>query len=301
MRIGGYGKGFGSFDKKDSEARKRSFRKRHRVGEELRGVVLRPAGQGLAWVRVDGHELLAVLETASEPGQLLYFRVNQLTPEIVLQELRVVPPEQADLPDLLRMGFISRSRLESASLSLDSGETGESGETDQGTPSERKAAFLQRLEESAELRGLYAGLSELEELINIRLANRHGQGTARFSFTPWLVPLARDQEALHVQHPAEEQGQGISDYLFGFTLPGLGRCHVRVLEQPPLARFRLILEKPGHAEEVEPLVARFLLPEFTGRLEQLGTKLLRPGAESVLSAYLEPQAQRLFTGLNKRV
>lgn len=92
MRVSG-GSGGGSGWQGSTGSRSASFRRAHRVGQVVRGVVLRPetgeTGLALfAWLRVDSHELLADVGRTVEPGEAMLLRIDALEPDIVLRELR---------------------------------------------------------------------------------------------------------------------------------------------------------------------------------------------------------------------
>lgn len=80
---GGSGRGYGS-----QQGRADVFRRGRREGDRLKGVVLSELRDGHAWVEVEGQKLLARLEVAASPGDVLEFVLVRLYPEIVLQALR---------------------------------------------------------------------------------------------------------------------------------------------------------------------------------------------------------------------
>lgn len=84
MRISGSGTG-GSYS--GGGSRSDRFRKRHRPGQKVRGVLIKNLPDAMAWVDIDGERLLAQLETAHPEGSRLLFLVQQLVPRIVLKEL----------------------------------------------------------------------------------------------------------------------------------------------------------------------------------------------------------------------
>jgi hypothetical protein len=88
MRIRGHGSSFSGFggQQRDSQRSER-FRKAHRPGQKVRGVILEWQSDDLAWVEIDGHRLLAQVARNSALGLERAFLVVRLDPEIVLKEI----------------------------------------------------------------------------------------------------------------------------------------------------------------------------------------------------------------------
>lgn len=112
IRQGGYQGGYSQSP--HTHDRADSFRKKHHVGQRLTGTLRRWVKGGLAWVRVDGQDLVAELHSQPELGATLYFLVDRLVPEIVLREVR--PGDHYPLPEdpsfLLRYYFERREQLD---------------------------------------------------------------------------------------------------------------------------------------------------------------------------------------------
>jgi len=69
-----------------SQSRTSAFRRNHRVGDEVEGVVLRVLGQRQALIEIDGQKMVALLQSSPPDGQRVSFTVAQLHPYIVLKE-----------------------------------------------------------------------------------------------------------------------------------------------------------------------------------------------------------------------
>jgi len=92
MRIRGQGSSFSGFGGQHQESeRSERFRKAHRVGQKVRGMVQEWQSPGLAWVEIDGQRLLAQVSQDASLGRERLFLVLKLTPEIVLRELSGKP------------------------------------------------------------------------------------------------------------------------------------------------------------------------------------------------------------------
>ena len=69
-----------------SPGRTQAFRRRHRVGDEVEGVVLRLLGERQALLEIDNQKMVALLQSFPPEGQLVRFSVVQLQPYIILKE-----------------------------------------------------------------------------------------------------------------------------------------------------------------------------------------------------------------------
>ena len=89
MRIRGQGTSFsGHGSGQRDSGRAEQFRKAHRAGQKVRGMVMQWHSDSLAWVEIDGHRLLARVSRDSALGRERRFLIESLDPEIVLRELR---------------------------------------------------------------------------------------------------------------------------------------------------------------------------------------------------------------------
>ncbi len=278
MRISGYGSSAGQ----QNQDRARNFRRGHRPGQKVRGLVLRRLKNGLALVRIDGQELVASIQTAPPPGVELFFLVERLDPEIVLKALSWhEASEGSDIAALAQSIRSSRDRLAALANGLS------------GAIEERQQAYARRILESPG--GLEAFL-EAETLL--RQVNRSLSGMAEFLHLPWLLPQARDLEIARLGSPQEhgqagDQEPGIEAWALSCLLPHAGRLELRLFLRPPLARFKLFLERlelAGIAERLLLSIGESLRPL---ELESLGVFPLPPGYPGVLQSVL---ASRRSTG-----
>lgn len=92
MRIKGDGaSSFGGGGARQGSERSERFRKGHRPGQKVRGVIVEWRTEELAWVEIDGHGLLARVSRDSLLGRERTFLIVRLTPEIMLRELTDKP------------------------------------------------------------------------------------------------------------------------------------------------------------------------------------------------------------------
>ncbi len=280
MRIGGYGSGFGGYGDGGQE-RGQLFRKRHRVGDRLRGVMLRWEAEGLAWVNVEGQELLAEIATRPEPGQYLYFLVRSLVPEIVLQE--ILPASvgaQAAFPDLARTFWSARTRFESSLRNRELRWPGKNA-------AERKTAFFSLLAQDTHLALEFAALLGPLSWLNLGLKAR---GAGRIYYLPWLLhePLACELLATGRQLASGS----VTELALGFDHLDMGHCELQVLLQGKRAGVRLLAEHP------DKCLAK--IPDTPG-LQWHGVSSLPHGHTNVLSALLKEDNGRPSGGFTARV
>ncbi len=69
-----------------SEKRVKRFRKKHAVGDVLKGKVLKYFSPRQAMLQVEGQRLMALLKTNPPVGEEVSLKVEQLYPHIILKE-----------------------------------------------------------------------------------------------------------------------------------------------------------------------------------------------------------------------
>lgn len=89
MRIHSNASGFSSFSGQQSaKERQEAFKRSHRPGELVRAFFVSwetyDSDEGLAWLDINGHSLLAPLAGSYAPGQQLDMHIDAIEPEIVL-------------------------------------------------------------------------------------------------------------------------------------------------------------------------------------------------------------------------
>ena len=82
MKIFSRGSGSGSsFNRRQGNKQgARSFARRHRPGDIVRGRVAAIENNKMAWIVIDGDQLLASIASNPRPGQELYFKVLENHP-----------------------------------------------------------------------------------------------------------------------------------------------------------------------------------------------------------------------------
>ena len=294
MRVtGGYSGGTPSGGDGRDRSDPQAFKRGRKVGQIVRGRLLAPGPQGLFWVNLAGHKLLAALDHEPSPGRELVFRIERLEPELLLRDI-TPPPSAVDDPALLLAALVeARSRFE---VLLHRGPDLFVG-TDQAAPSPPLAPLAARkrlfdwLASTPEAADLYGRLRELLRLARTFLPAQAGRPV----YLPWAFPGLDASEGL-----VTRSGRTFTLRLFG-RLAEAGRVSGIFSLSLGRASYRLSLERP---EAGERLVAALCAVRL-GRRElapvcvHLGA--LSPAETGGLFAPLVASAARPFTGLRLRV
>jgi len=276
----------GGKDRSDPEA----FRRGRRVGQIVRGRLALPGPQGLFWVIIAGHKLLASLDHEPVAGRELVFRIEQLEPELVLRDITPPPSVQSDPALLLAALTETRSQFERhlARFVLPP-----------ATPlelTEARRHFKEWLNTDTPAREAFDKLRELFRLAGTGLPPTEG----RLLYTPWMAPGVTQSEALVVRLSAETGGPGQSLRLFG-RLPEIGRLAVLASWRPGRVVYRLMLERPETADAVIARFSRIRFGHATLAPACLSAGPLPNQYASGFLARLIAGAARPFTGLRLRV
>jgi len=278
--------GTGGKDRSDPEA----FRRGRKVGQIVRGRLLSPGPEGLFWVVLAGHKLLASLDHEPAPGRELVFRIERLEPELVLKDITPPPSAQSDPALMLAALTDARSRFEHhlgrfmppAAPPLDL--------------TVARTCFALWLETDAAAGEAYAKVRELCRLTGKWIP----PGEGRLHYVPWMFPGLTQSELLASRLPKSAGGPGYTLRLFG-RLSQAGRVAALASWKPGRVVYRLMLEQPKAADAVVALLGRVGF----GRAQLLPACLSAgplPGQyASGFVARILADAARPFTGLRLRV
>lgn len=278
MRITGYGSGSGNFG--SPRDRRKAFKRSHSIGQRVVGAFMGWQDENLAWVEIDGQPLLARLDADPNPGQRFLFVVKQLDPEIMLQVLTPKGGGGQALAMLAQEYWGERVGFEVAFKPL-ADELQKIPE-----PEARKDVFNQHLQQDAKAGQAYARLHSAVRHVNSWLSS-YKKG--RMWLAPWLLPAARELEILVVS--GSEKGVTLNELTASFALPKLGHCELRMLLRPPEARYRLSMERPWLAPQLQACLKGLDLPGTNLTLESGGVGSLTPGPRTVLAAFLQEESQ----------
>ena len=294
MRVsGGYGGGTPSGGDGRDRSDPQAFKRGRKVGQTVRGRLLAPGPQGLFWVNLAGHKLLAALDHEPCPGRELVFRIERLEPELLLRDI-TPPPSAVDDPALLLAALAeTRSRFEALLHRGPAlfGVTGPPGPGVPLAPLDARKRLVDWLGANPEAAGLHGRVQELLRLARAFLPAPAGRPV----YLPWAFPGLDGSEGL-----VTRSGRVFTLRLFG-RLAEAGRVAGIFSLSMGRASYRLSLERP---EASERLVAALCAVRL-GRRElapvcvHLGP--LSPAETGGLFAPLVAGAARPFTGLRLRV
>lgn len=275
--------------------RARIFRNRHRVGERVKGRLLRweqpgQAWPNLAWIDIQGQELLAQIHSQPEPGQILVFLVVQLYPDIVLQELHGGGPGSGSGAPLSLSGAVhafwaARSLYESASRP----ERPVLGPAPGMPASERRSLLHSTLGTRPDVLARYLRLLGAVQLTNAFLGP---MGAGRLCYPAWLLP-AEALAAEMLMHPGRGAGDA-DEAVLAFALPRAGQCLVRLVVRPGVkgvsggvsGSCRVSMERPSLGRAMDAALDVLLARAGLDGLSRLETAALPPEHRAGLLAGL---------------
>ncbi len=294
MRVsGGYSGGTPSGGDGRDRSDPQAFKRGRQVGQIVRGRLLAPGPQGLFWVNLAGHKLLAALDHEPSPGRELVFRIERLEPELLLRDI-TPPPSAVDDPALLLAALAdARSRFEALfhrgpDLFTEAGQPAPSAPL---APLAARKRLFDWLASTPEAAGLHGRLLELLRLASAFLPAQAGRPV----YLPWAFPGLDASEGL-----VTRSGRTFTLRLFG-RLAEAGRVSGIFSLSMGRASYRLSLERPqAGAGLVAALTAvRLGRRELAPVCVHLGP--LAPAEAGGLFAPLIANAARPFTGLRLRV
>ncbi len=294
MRVtGGYSGGTPSGGDGRDRSDPQAFKRGRKVGQIVRGRLLAPGPQGLFWVNLAGHKLLAALDHEPSPGRELVFRIERLEPELLFRDI-TPPPSAVDDPALLLAALAeTRSRFEAL---LHRGPdlfavASQPAPTAPLAPLAARKRLVAWLTSTPEAAGLYGRLRELLRMVRTFLPAQAGHPV----YLPWAFPGLDASEGL-----VTRSGRTFALRLFG-RLAEAGRVSGIFSLSLGRASYRLSLERPEAGEGlVKALTAvRLGRRELAPVCVHLGP--LAPAEAGGLFAPLVAGAARPFTGLRLRV
>ena len=226
------------------------FRRYHQVGERVRGKVLSFEGPGAAWVQVEGHPLLASLQTAPQPEETIVFQITQLYPEIVLKELH--GQAALSVKELVNQFWSVRYKFDSIMASLQ-----EPANLKEFSQNKRqlKFSFLHKLTQNKDSLGLYTNL-----LQTLRLLDQILEPRTRPIYWPWLPAWAINHEgfirpcSLNQNKNSEQMWEAC----YAFTLPVQNNCFIHLYFRGNMARYRLYLTSVQDSVGLEKWLQAYL-------------------------------------------
>jgi hypothetical protein len=257
IRIRGGGSGFTGFG--GGESRSDQFRQGRRPGQKVRGKLVRWVSDGMAWILIDGHHLLAQLQSRPPQGSFLTFVIKQLSPEIVLKE--IFGGGGGTVPD----GLASASAFETARTIFENrfrplGPTLAKADT-----ASRLPRFIALLAGDPPLFAAYLDTRDCAENINTLLGSNR---TDRIVYQPWLTPLCRRQ-LTKTPHAEATAGQGLAKAVVECEAGPLGLVRVEFLHKGAATGYRVKIQRPSRAHDLKAFLLSRLPLQGAG-IECLG-------------------------------
>lgn len=250
----------------DRNQRIATFRSSHRIGQIVRGRVLRRDPDGFYWLRIEGNELLADLGEAVPEGSLHAFRIEALDPAVILKHLPQASSSSG--PGLLH---------ETAALFAEY----------KRSHGNSKAALSPEHPQLSEEKNR---LLELENHINTMLfSDRAGF----FRWLPQLFPETGGAECLAIpstEPSPDAAAPALWQLVVDFEPAPARHGQARILFKYPRASYRLFLDIPASypmTDRMQTLVAN-LLPDI--EVNCLGIRPLRGRTMKIIQYFLTPQA-----------
>lgn len=255
MRIRGGGSGSAGFG--GGENRSDHFRQGRRPGQKVRGKLVKWVSDGMAWILIDGHPLLAQLQSRPPEGSVLTFIIKQLSPEIVLKEIT----GGGTVPD----GLAAASTFETARTLFENrflplGPTLAKADT-----ASRLPRFISFLAGESSLCAAYLDASDCAQGINALLGSgRKG----RIAYQPWLTPLCRRQ-LTKLPPPEARIGQELAEVVVECEAGPLGLVRVEFLHKGTATGYRVKMQRPARAHELKTFLISRMHPS-DAEIECLG-------------------------------
>jgi len=221
--------GFGGRDRDRSNA----FKKRRRKGQKVRGTLLKRATDKTAWVNIDGHKLLAQIQSNIPEGARLTFIIKQLEPDVILKS--VFEPSQAGVSalSLIRSFDTARTLFENTFRPHAAIFT-------QMASVRRKALFTQLLIEHKELRLAYLDAVTCLKDINNSIPAESGT----LSYNPWRIPNGQRHVCL------AKNNADLFEALCEFELTGIGMARSVFYSNNDQISFKLMLQHRSKARDL---------------------------------------------------
>jgi len=247
MRIRGYGSGGGGGF--GNQSRSDTFRKKHRLGQKVKGRLIKNLPDGLAWVDIDGDSLVAQLNSPRPEGTRLTFLIKQLVPEIILKEMFLSDSAMSGTLQVIRSFDAARTLFENAYF--------ETQRTPGVTYMSAEAFFLE-LSQIPRLHVLYADVLDCAASISKAL-RAAGKGT--IAYHPWLT-LSGRRQVTHVKSNGADSESRLTETIVEFDHTQFGLTRAVFLQKGAEAGFRLLIQHTAYEKDLRE---HFTHPILTGQ------------------------------------
>jgi len=265
MRIRSSGSGFGNFG--GGESRSDSFRQKHRLGQKVKGKLIKHVSDEMAWVSIGGDNLLAQLQSKHPEGTQLTFIVKQLVPNIILKEVFELNSVSANTIgmasafDTSRILFENKFKTVQDSLSS-------------ANPIARLSHFLELLAKDTSLHTAFKDATDCARTISTQL---QANNTGRILYQPWLVPESRRQ-ATFVRSFSSHENNPLIETIIEFEHTSWGMVRAEFLYKKTKAGYKLKLQHLKHGKALLKYLNTRQYSELTAETECLGIAKLPQSA-----------------------
>lgn len=273
MRIRGSGSDFFGFG--DGGSRSDSFKRGRRLGQKVRGTLLKWVSTDMAWVNIEGHKLIAQLQSKPRVGASLTFLIKQLYPEIILKEIfegtsgGISALSLASDVETARSLFETHFRQHTAELS-------------KAPYASRRATYLALLRNDKKMLGAHLDVVNCIQAINRHIdTNRLGI----LSYAPWLIPSARRYLGL-TRRPVGTTSQNLTESVIEFEIGEFGLIRTEFLSKGNDIGYRLKLQHLRKADSLKKYLKSRDRSGLTGSIDCLGISQLSQSEHGGLLAEL---------------
>lgn len=266
---------FGFSDGNNGRSRTESFRKGRRLGQKVRGILMKWVSDDMAWVNIDDHRLLAQLQSKPPVGAHLTFIIKQLQPDIILKEVFEVAGTAANAIsiandyDTARTLFENQFRPYVAQIAATS-------------PQHRLSEFVTLMGQDTKLLSSYLDAASCLQVIQVAVGKE--KGTLHYS--PWLTPTARRH--IGVVHPPGTLSEDtpITKSTEECEFQSLGMVRTEFMRKNGNTAYRLLAQHVRHNADLKRYLSTRHHSLSADSLEFLGVAKLPPGKHGGLIAEL---------------
>lgn len=261
MRIRNSGTGFGGFG--GGESRSDSFRKKHKLGQKVRGKLLKRISDDMAWVSIDGDKLLAQIQPAHQEDAHLTFIVKQLTPDIILKEVFEFSSGSANALGMANNFDTARTLFENKFRPVQH-------TLNAANATSRLGKFLELL---ASIPALHANFKDAVICAQTISAHLETTKTGRMLYQPWLVPEGRRQTTF-IRSFTKQDTNPLIETIVEFEHSKWGLVQVEFLYKRPKVGYKLKLQNPAQSDSLLHYLTARSYSGLTTKIECLGVKKL---------------------------
>jgi len=271
MRIRSSGSGFDGFG--GGGSRSDSFRQKHRLGQKVKGTLLKHVSHDMAWVSIDGDNLLAQLGSTHSEGTRLTFIVKQLVPDIILKEISDYNSVSATALGMASDFDTSRTLFENKFRAIR-----QLLRLTQATS--RLSHFLELLANDTTLLETFKDTTACVRAISTQLETN---GIGKIIYQPWLVPESRRQTTFIRNFPKQEMNPLI-EITIELEHASWGMVRAEFLYKKPKTGYKLKLQNLTHSKDLFKYLTTRSYPELSIEAECLGiSKLPQSGHGGILT------------------